>query len=186
MSQLDWWRGWLSMMLLALCLVLLIAPQILAASIRSTQAEMSLLLPPQATATAIAQAEAWRGQLWQSGLSSTGSPESLGALLQHVQQWLDLVALRAALLWYVLPWFLIIGVVAVLDGWIARRIHQASFRPSNALLHRMALITLKAALMGLLSYGLLPVPWPVSVLPCLLFVTLVALKFLLAETQKRL
>lgn len=186
MSQLDWLRAWLSMVLLALCLVLLLAPGILVESVVTTYAEIRQLLPARQAQAAIVQARDWRAGIGQRDLGAPNPIGSLAKLTQQGQQWLQLVCLRAALIWTVLPWFIAIGIAAFLDGWIARRIRQASFRPSNALIHRLALIGLKAASLGLLSYLLMPVPWPGLVLPSLLLAVLLSLRFLIADTQKRL
>lgn len=186
MSQLDWLRAWLSMVLLALCLVLLLAPGTLVQSVVTSHAEIRQLLPAQQVQAAIVRAGDWRARIGPLNPGEPRSSGSLAELTQRGQQWLQLVCLRAALLWTVLPWFIAIGIAALLDGWIARRIRQASFRPSNALIHRLALIGLKVASLGLLSYLLIPLPWPMLVLPSLLLAVLLSLRFLLAETQKRL
>ncbi|AVP99094.1 hypothetical protein C7S18_18820 [Ahniella affigens] len=186
MTQLDWLRAWVSLLLVALCLILLVAPGILAQSTVSVRTELVRLLPEPHADVVTSQAADWAQRVMPSDPVGSHPAGSLGDLQQHLSQWSYLVRLRAAMLWFIAPWFMVIGTAALLDGWIARRIRQATFRPSNALLHRLALISLKAAFLGLLSYVLMPLPWPSQLLPCLLFGMLLALRVLLAETQKRL
>lgn len=201
MSGLEVIRAWLSVQLLLLVLALLIWPRLLNDASDSFGRELHEYLPAAQQSQVKLRGEYWRTLLgtkcttasippevaWAgNGNDAEVRPGALNQLLWQSQAWLQLICLRAALLLQMWPVLAVLLLASLLDGWVARRIRQTSFRPSSVLLHRLALTGLQAGSLGLLSYVLIPLPWPGWLLPLLLLALLLAARNLLAHAQKRL
>lgn len=204
MSQLDWLRAWIASWLLLLCLALLPAPMLLDRAELALHTTLRRCLLPEQQIAAMGQAQtwatngwlAWRSELPNANPPATKSstpdrilndkPGTLSQTLAQGQQYLFIISLRLALLLAILPTYGLLLLAVMIDGWIARRVRQASFRPSSALWHRLGLVGVQASFWLVLSYVFLPLPWPWWWLLGLAPVSLLCVRVLVSETQKRL